>query len=122
MKICYLSDATNYHTKKWCGFFRDRGHDVLCISLRSGEIPGVKVYAFDETELRQRSDVSKITYLKNISKIKKILSEEKPDILHAHYATSYGLLAAVTGYHRDFVRLGFRRIQISNKVFFTEKF
>lgn len=99
MKICYLSDASNYHTKKWCGFFAKRGHEIVVISLRKDSIPGVKVYAFDETELRQRSDASKLSYLKNVSHIKKILDREQPDILHAHFATSYGLLGALTKYH-----------------------
>lgn len=31
--------------------------------------------------------------------MKKVITEFKPDILHAHYASSYGLLGALSGFH-----------------------
>jgi len=41
----------------------------------------------------------KLGYLTTVNKIKKTLEEIKPDILHAHYASSYGLLGALSGFH-----------------------
>lgn len=34
-----------------------------------------------------------------IGKVKKVLKGIRPDLLHAHYATSYGLVGALTGFH-----------------------
>lgn len=45
-----------------------------------------------------RSVFSKLSYLKHAGAIKKALEVFSPDILHAHYATSYGLLAGKTGF------------------------
>ena len=98
MKICYLSDANSIHTKKLCYFFRDMGYEVSVISLNDGEIDGVKVYSMAMKVENQGSSISKIKYLKNIMKIKKIIKEIKPDILHAHYATSYGLIGSIIDY------------------------
>jgi len=43
--------------------------------------------------------ISKFIYLKAIQKIKKLIKNFNPDILHAHYASSYGLLGALSGFH-----------------------
>ncbi|MCF0147273.1 MAG: glycosyltransferase [Clostridium sp.] len=98
MRICYLGDANSIHTKKLCCFFRDKGYDVSVISLNDGEIDGVKVYSMEMKIENQGNSISKIRYLKNIMKIKKIIRNIKPDILHAHYATSYGLIGALSKY------------------------
>jgi glycosyltransferase involved in cell wall biosynthesis len=38
-------------------------------------------------------------YLSSISLLKKIIILHKPDIVHAHYATSYGLIGSLTNFH-----------------------
>lgn len=98
MKICYLANAESYHTIKWCNYFKNKGYEIIVISLNSGEIEGVKVYNFNEKNIKTRSNISKVSYIKNIGSIKKIIKKEKPDILHAHYASSYGLLGSLVNY------------------------
>lgn len=100
MKICYLSDANSIHTKKWCNFFVSKGYEVHVISLNYGEIKGVTIHScnMELNKIRNGNLLNKISYLTNIKKIKKFIKEIKPDILHAHYATSYGLLGALSGF------------------------
>lgn len=98
MKICYLGDANSIHTKKLCCFFRDKGYDVSVISLNDGEIEGVKVYSMAIKVENQGNSIAKLRYLKNIMKIRKLVKEINPDILHAHYATSYGLIGSLVNY------------------------
>ena len=43
--------------------------------------------------------LTKLKYLGALPKLKKVISDFKPAILHAHYATSYGLLGALSGFH-----------------------
>ncbi len=107
MKICYLSDINSAHTKKWCKYFVDNGHDVYVISLRKGEYPGAKVYSLevDDSIRNKESGSGKFEYLKKIKKIKKIVHEIKPDLLHAHYASSYGLFGALCNYHPYIISL-----------------
>ena len=100
MKICYLSDAGSAHTLKWSEFFLNKGYDVSVISLGDGEIPGAKVYSCAVEGFRSRSDVNKLfIYYNQLSKIKEFIRKENPDIIHAHYATSYGLLASLLNIH-----------------------
>ncbi|MEG1410453.1 MAG: glycosyltransferase family 4 protein [Terrisporobacter sp.] len=99
--ICYLADASNPHTIKWCNYFKERGFDIHVISLNEGSIDGVTVYNFnfDVKELKNESPFKKMKYITVLSSIKKIIKEIKPDILHAHYASSYGMLGSLLNYH-----------------------
>ncbi|MEQ8154573.1 MAG: glycosyltransferase family 4 protein [Clostridiaceae bacterium] len=100
MKICYLADANSSHTKKWCESFVKKGYDVSVISLSDGNIEGVKVYSLDvdKNNVNGKSDLFKLNYLRKIQMVRKLVREIKPDILHAHYATSYGLLGSMASY------------------------
>ena len=101
MKICYLADINSAHTHKWLGYFKSKGYDIHVISLGNGEYEGVTVHCLDVTDnvMKKSSDKNKLQYFNKIKRVKELVREIKPDILHAHYATSYGLLGALTNYH-----------------------
>lgn len=101
MKICYLADINSAHTHKWLNYFVSKGYDIHVISLGQGEYKGVKVYSLDVQDniMKKTSDKSKLEYLKKINRVRALIKEIKPDILHAHYASSYGLLGAIANYH-----------------------
>lgn len=101
MKICYLADANSSHTKKWCDFFSSKGYEIHVISLNNGEISGAKVHSLgiENSKVAYGGAFSKLNYVKRIFTIKKLLKEIKPDILHAHYASSYGLLGSLCFFH-----------------------
>ncbi|MDR3596068.1 glycosyltransferase family 4 protein [Clostridium sp.] len=101
MKICYLADINSAHTHKWLNYFVHKGYDVHVISLGKGEYEGVKVYSLDvqDNVMKKTSDKSKLEYLKKINRVRALIKEINPDILHAHYASSYGLLGAIANYH-----------------------
>lgn len=95
-RLVLLADAGSSHTAKWAREFVRRGWDVHVISLRMGGIPGVEVH----TLLPKLP--GKLGYLTVAKQVKERVYALQPDVLHAHYATSYGLLGAKTGY-RPFV-------------------
>lgn len=99
MKICYLSDANSVHTKKWCNYFKGIGYEIYVISLNPGKIEDVEVYYFDHGEISKKSQLSKLKYFTRLNSIKKIIKKINPDVLHAHYASSYGLLGALVNFH-----------------------
>lgn len=100
MKICYLSDANSTHTKKWCAFFKNLGYEIEVISLNNGDIPGVKVHSL-QLNIDNSNDrvLSKVNYMLYGRRVRKLINQIKPDILHAHYATSYGYLGRISGFH-----------------------
>lgn len=95
MKICFLAPANNYHTKKWCEYFKSKGYEVHVISFIDDNIEDVSVHYIKTNVKTDDSDLKKIKYLSSIKKVKKIVKEIKPDIINAHYATSYGMVAAL---------------------------
>ena len=99
MKICFLAPANNYHTKKWCEYFTSKGHEVHVISFIDDKIDNAIVHYIDTKAKASDSDLRKIKYLSSIKKVKKIVKEIKPDIINAHYATSYGMVAALSKFN-----------------------
>ena len=66
-------------------------------------MPNVKVYSCDFV-LRDSAAISqrildKIVYLKAVRQLRKQLKAFRPDFLHAHYACSFGLIGALSGFH-----------------------
>jgi L-malate glycosyltransferase len=91
-KIAYLAFGHSIHTIKWVKYFRDIGHDLMLISFYPcAPIEGVDV--------RSIHCPNRYSPLFKVSQVKRLLKELKPDILHAHYASSCGMVAAMTGFH-----------------------
>lgn len=99
MRICFVAPANNYHTKKWVNWFLGRGHEVHVISFIKDTIPGATVHFIDTGADANDSNLKKIKYLFTGKKIRKIIDFIRPDIVNAHYATSYGAAMALSGYH-----------------------
>lgn len=97
MKICFVSDAGSYHTKKWCKWFFEQGHEISVISFTPGVIENAKVTIIETGANSRGSDLGKLKYFLAINKMRKAIQEINPDIINVHYATSYGAIAALSG-------------------------
>lgn len=109
MKILILSDVNSPHTVKWVKGLVAEGLNVQLFSLSQSKNDwytsiGVNYKQLSVSDkLQQKQGISqKLVYLKGVKIIKKMIAEFKPDILHAHYATSYGLLGRLVKF-RPFV-------------------
>lgn len=109
MKIFILSDIHSTHTKRWVSSLSQCGCEIFLFGLLQCDasfyekFPNVTVYnynfSFHKKSFLSRWIIGKILYFKSLRLIKKKIAEFKPDILHAHYASSYGLLGALTHFH-----------------------
>jgi len=103
MKICYLADSNSIHTQKWVKYFADKGYIINLISFSGKKIKGVKNYfiklPFPKAIRPTGSNFLKLQYFLSIYKIRKIVNKIKPDILHSHWATSYGIVGSFINYH-----------------------
>lgn len=103
MKILLLSDTYSEHTEKWALGLANNGIQIGLFSFNKASYewhthPNITVYFEPETKIDADSFLTKVAYIKYVSILKKIIKQFKPDILHAHYATSYGLIGALTGF------------------------
>ena len=106
MKIAFLAGANVIHSVRWIKFFTDRGHEIIWLSF-APPIPEaeelVSKTKFYEIKPSPLTDINGRFALRHlpgtVSQIKKILEENKPDILHVHSAGTYGLAAALADFH-----------------------
>src|SRR4051794_7907043 len=83
--------------QRWASFFAEQGHDVHVLSC-GGDDGGASYEVHDLGPLR----LGKLGYLLKLRAARRAALRLRPDVVHAHYATSYGLLGLATGY-RPFV-------------------
>lgn len=103
MRICFIAPANNYHTKKWCNWFIKNGDEVHVISFIKDTIDGATVHYINTGATATSSDRQKIRYLFHGREIRKIIKEIQPDIINAHYASSYGAATALAGINNFFL-------------------
>jgi len=108
MKVMILADPASAHTIKWVSSLSKKGVDIFLFGLTDYNpqnyysLRNVRIYSegLDKSLFTKKDGAfSKIAYLKQIKKLKLFIKENNPDIVHAHYATSYGLLGVLSGFH-----------------------
>lgn len=97
-KILILGDANSYHILKWVSGIISEGYAVKIFSLTpyTGKVlkdKGIEIYS------SLFAGRSKLLYPFAIHELRKLIREYRPDIMHAHYASSYGLLGALSRFH-----------------------
>jgi L-malate glycosyltransferase len=97
MRICYISVGTFPHIDPYLEYFHKAGHDVHFISLSPGPDREVPTYNAGFGSYCDRH--GKWKYPFSMLRARKLLRQIKPDIVHAHYVTSAGLAALVSGFH-----------------------
>jgi glycosyltransferase involved in cell wall biosynthesis len=95
-KICLLADASSIHTARWCNHFAGKGYEMHVISFKEAKIKSATVHFLDSGSISAAGGNWKVLFKRN--KVKKIIKQVNPDVLHALYATSYGMVGALTGF------------------------
>lgn len=102
MRIFMLCNGGSSHVEKWVNGLATHDIRVGIFSLQHFD---EKIYSssnitiLNNPQQARSSLLSKLGYLKNVGSIRKQIALYKPSIVHAHYATSYGLLGAKTKFH-----------------------
>lgn len=103
-RILFLSDVNSAHTRKWAESLAKKGFEIGIFSLSPCKSDWFEsfsnIHVFSSVKLTPEqflaSDISKVAYFKELKAVKEIIKTFNPDIVHAHYATSYGLLGVLT--------------------------
>lgn len=108
MKVLLLANANSIHTQRWIKSLRESKVTLGLFSLYSPDaafykdFPDIFISSLDladKQRTKKENNFLKLVYLRGIIKVRQAIREFKPDILHAHYASSYGLLGALSGFH-----------------------
>jgi glycosyltransferase involved in cell wall biosynthesis len=98
MRICFISHGQFTHIGAYLDYFKAAGHTVSFISLSPTHERGVPTY---NTGFGTKYSASKGKWKYPLSALRSrwLIKKLKPDIVHAHYATSGGLASLVCGFH-----------------------
>lgn len=106
MKVLIVAPARSTHTIKWVNSLSDKGIDIILFSLftlKKGDYSSrVKVHSFwlpNIISKKLNGNLLKISYLIALPILFYIIKKYRPNIIHAHYASSYGLMVALIGVH-----------------------
>ena len=94
-KIFLLGDNGSPHIQKWVKAVASYSEvDLNVVSIRKGvhfeNVTYHYLKAFTGT---------KLDYVLNVLKVKRLIRKHKPQLVHSHYATSYGFLGAFSSFH-----------------------
>ncbi len=106
MKVLLLSDPSSPHTIKWVNSLHRKGIEIFLFGLSkydptqyNDDIKIESLRTPESIKAKLDGNFLKLMYLSAFPRLKKIIKTFKPDILHAHYAASYGLMGALAGFH-----------------------
>lgn len=108
-RIFLLADAGSEHTEKWALGLADIGFEIGIFSIEAPTYrwfeknKSIQFLSSEITKRQKNTRFSKLSYLKLVPKIKEAIKLFCPDIVHAHYATSYGMLARLSGFKPYFI-------------------
>ena len=94
LRILFLSSAASTHTSRWVNAIAAGGYEVHLLSL---DLP--QVHLDPAVRYHYLPFPPKWGYVANAPWARKLISKLKPDLVHAHYATGYGTLAALANFH-----------------------
>ena len=95
MRLCFLGPYSCIHLQRWVRWFLASGRYEIHICSADGE---PEENCFWHPLLPPRFPKI-LSYIQNVYKLKNILKEIKPDILHCHFLSGYGYLGAACGFH-----------------------
>ena len=108
MKIIMLGNPAEPHIIKWVNALVSRNIQILLFSLN----PAARNNYLNRENLQfadcgfssglimsKAGNVLKTKYLQALPLLRKAIRQFQPDILHAHYASGYGFLGLLSGFH-----------------------
>jgi glycosyltransferase involved in cell wall biosynthesis len=87
--LCLLGHAPSIHLQRWALAMVERGFRVSVLSAAAHTIPEVRVTVLPA--------LGRLGWFGRIAAVRRAVGALSPDLVHAHYVTSYGLLGACAG-------------------------
>lgn len=94
MKIAFLAPANSIHTLRWVNALVERGHNIHLISQNKAIDTIHHNVIVHQLPFRYLPG-----YFLNTFSLKRILKNISPQLLHVHYASGYGTLGRLSGFH-----------------------
>jgi len=117
MKILILGSGQSFHATRWANALSEKGLEVGFVTVHK-----IIRHLNDDISVFELSNNRGLGYILDVFKLKKVLATFKPDILHIHFSTGYGLLGKLSGYPTRIVSVyGTDIYDFPNKSIFHKK-
>lgn len=90
MRILLVGPASSVHIQRWYRSLRERGHDVVLATQHPPTDPSVVQGDIHMLPFRGTAG-----YWLNAPSLRRLVRTMRPDVLNVHYASGYGLTAAI---------------------------
>ena len=99
LRLVYLGDPNETHTRRWVGWFADHGHEVSLVvpadmpleSPLQPEVTLIRLPVYGDRGFKP------LGYWDGRQAVRSTVRRLRPDLLHVHYLTGYGWLAWESG-------------------------
>jgi glycosyltransferase involved in cell wall biosynthesis len=100
----WLSDTNSVHTRRWVTALSEQGYEIVVFGFAdpksdwSAGLPNVHLESggfSSEFGGRSEAGLEKLLYVKSVNAVRKLANQYRPKVVHAHYASSYGLIATL---------------------------
>jgi L-malate glycosyltransferase len=132
VRIFLLADFTSAHTQKWVTALDAEGCELAVFTLTAPQPDGYqnrlqRTTIFDGIALGDSSVFTgrlapKLRYFQALPYLRQAIKTFQPDILHAHYATSYGLLGAMMRFRPYIISVWGSDVYVFPNQFFLNKY
>ncbi|MCC6766912.1 MAG: glycosyltransferase [Deltaproteobacteria bacterium] len=97
MRICYIVHSQSHFAAPYIDHFARLGHEIHLISFTRDPLPN----AVNHHPLPHDCDPTKspAAYVRAIPRVRRLVRAIAPDLVHAHFLTSNGLVATASGFH-----------------------
>lgn len=100
-RLLYLANAASVHTRKWVNYFAEAGHEVHLVTWHKPGTPSGIAHP-----VRMHRVVCPPHFVMRygtLLEVRRIVRTVRPDLVHAHYLSHFGLvgglLARTSGFH-----------------------
>jgi L-malate glycosyltransferase len=94
MRLAFLSIGRHIHTERWIRWFAERGHECHLLTVQPGALEGVTVH-----DITTAGPGKPWRYWRSLRRVRRILSDLRPDLLNTHFLTGYGYWGDWSGFH-----------------------
>lgn len=98
LRLFYFAPANHIHTVRWLSAFVNMGHEVHLATTDvdfGNSIPGVIAHDMNVDETKP----GPVRFMRRWKKVRKIVRDVRPDVLHGHCLASGGAYSAYFGFH-----------------------
>lgn len=92
-RVALLGAGNSIHTIRWANGLAERGIEVHVLTLHA---PGSELSA--QVRVHRLRGRAPFGYALAAGRVRRLLAQIRPDLLNAHYASGYGLLARLAGF------------------------